>query len=180
VLTAQTASAETLDINNKDQQTRALVGLGLGHIGNHVYRNVGASRFWAGVLTVATVAGASIAYDQLSKGRIGSGNAIASGVGAIGGVFTFNLFDGSDNGSRAEEKSTRQETRTSQDFKQDYAPKIENKPEINIENKPVINFAPPATTINVFPDRANSDSKDTKINSGKESKGFFYPSPGQE
>ena len=84
------ALAGGLEMDKTDQQLRAVGAYGLAYTASHMYREMGASKLLTAVLTGATVLGAGYLLD----GR-GSNNRMAAyGVGAIGGSFTFNLFDG--------------------------------------------------------------------------------------
>lgn len=171
---SETVCGETFD---NEAQSRAAIGFGLGYVGYHFYKSqVTNNKFLTLLLTAATVVGASIAYDSQVEKRSSSPNTIAAGVGVTTAALTFNLFDGSDNGSRAQDKSHLDNRPTHEplvDIRNE--PKLEihlpegNRPSEHHENRYTIERS-----------RISVPSREPASTNTKESNADFYESPGME
>jgi len=146
-----TANAEVTE----DMKTRAALGLGAGYITSHIVKNnIAENKIVNFVMTGLAMGALSAAYDA-SQGRgFNAGNTGAAMVGGFTANLTFNLFDGSDKGSRAIEI------------------KNENKPEFKQTNEQKVN-------INIFEDKGKMrvEGQDAKVSKSSDSIKTFYAHP---
>ena len=166
IISSKTATAENIDFSNREVQARTVIGLGIGYLTYDIFqKKVTDNKTLAFLLSVATVVGGSVLFDQLAEKKFSSGNTVGTGVGVIGALFTHNLFSG-------DEAPKGYHLKNEQKQEQSFSPNIhiENKPQITVPEQ----RQPQNINLNVTIDGKGETPK------SRESIKTFYPSPGRE